>query len=58
MEVIERKRAQKEMKKARDDLAERVEELERFSKIAIGRELRMVELKKKIKKLKGRLKKR
>jgi len=44
MDITERKQIEQEIKK-------RNEELEKFNKIAVGRELRMVELKKKIKKL-------
>jgi len=36
------------------ELQEKVEELERFQKLAVGRELRMVELKESIKKLEGK----
>jgi len=44
MDITERKQIEQEIKK-------RNEELEKFNKIAVSRELRMVELKKKIKKL-------
>lgn len=39
------------------DLKEKIEELEKFQKIAIGRELKMIELKEEIKKLKEMLEK-
>ena len=45
-------------KKAEGELKKRVEELERFHKLVVGRELRMIELKKKIKKLEEKLSKR
>ena len=48
-DITERKRMEKEEKK-------RTAELEKFSKMAVGRELKMVELKKEIKKLKEKLK--
>ncbi len=36
-----------------EDLRKSVDELERFNKLAVDRELRMIELKKEIKDLKG-----
>jgi len=55
------KKIQKEMeekiKLRTRDLREKVEELERFHKIAVGRELKMIELKEEIEKLKEELKK-
>jgi PAS domain S-box-containing protein len=41
-----------ELEKERKELAEKMGELERFRKLAVGRELKMVELKEEIKKLK------
>lgn len=40
-----------ELKKAKDELQEKVHALERFSNLAVGRELKMIELKEKIKEL-------
>jgi CheY-like chemotaxis protein len=40
-----------ERKRAEEALAQRVEELERFSRLAVGRELRMVELKRQVNEL-------
>jgi hypothetical protein len=42
--------------KRTEEIQKRVEELERFRRLSVGRELKMVELKKEIKKLKGLLK--
>ena len=44
-----------ERKRAEDELKKRMSELEIFQKVAVGRELRMVELKKRIKELETRL---
>lgn len=44
LDITERKHAEEELKR-------KVEELERFKKLAVGRELKMVELKKRIKEL-------
>ncbi len=46
-----------ERKKSEEKINEKVEELEKFYKMAIGRELRMIELKKEIEKLKEKLEK-
>jgi len=40
-----------ELQRARDELQERVKELERWCRLTVGRELKMVEPKKKIKDL-------
>ena len=48
MDVTERKRAE-------EALAQRVEELERFHRLTVGRELRMVELKRQINELSEQL---
>ncbi len=45
---------EKKVKERTRELQERVDELEKFHKLAVGRELKMVELKKEIEKLKGR----
>ena len=53
-ELIER---QEEIIKERTkELQEKIEELEKFQKIAVGRELKMIELKKKIEELENKLK--
>ena len=44
------------VKEKTEELQERVEELEKFNKVAVGRELKMIELKKEIEDLKKRLK--
>lgn len=43
---------EEEIKKRTEELSEKVEEMERFQKIAVGRELKMIELKKEIENLK------
>jgi len=45
-----------ERKEAEEKLKEKMDELERFNKLMIGRELRMIELKKRIKELEEKLK--
>jgi two-component system NtrC family sensor kinase len=48
------KELKKEVKKRTKELDLKVEELERFNKLAVGRELKMVELKKRIRELEGK----
>ena len=52
-DITERKVADDAIKKANRELHEKVEELERFSKLTVGRELKMIELKNRIKDLEG-----
>ena len=54
-DVTEQRKAQEEIKKARDELTEKVAELERFNRLAVGRELKMIELKKRIGELERQL---
>ncbi len=54
--ITERKRAEDALKQNRKEILERVNELEEFYNLAVGRELRMVELKNEIEKLKEELK--
>jgi PAS domain S-box-containing protein len=51
IDISERIKVEEEIKKARDELQSKVEELERFNRLAVGRELKMVELKNRIKEL-------
>ena len=53
-DITDRKRMEEDLKKSRKELEEKIKELEKFSKISIGRELKMVELKKKVKELQGK----
>jgi len=43
---------EEQVKERTKELQEKVEELERFHRLAVGRELKMIELKKEIEKLK------
>jgi CheY-like chemotaxis protein len=47
-EIAERQRAEEALQKARDELEQRVEELERFNRLAVGREQRVIELKRQV----------
>jgi PAS domain S-box-containing protein len=57
LEITERKRAEEALQPQRKELQKRVNELEEFYNLAVGRELRMVDLKKQIEKLEVLLKK-
>ena len=50
-DVTQRKRAEEQLQRSSKELRARNEDLERFNKAAVGRELRMIELKKKINEL-------
>lgn len=50
-DITDRKHAEEELHKSREELKERVKELEEFYQLAVGRELRMIELKEEIEKL-------
>jgi len=56
-DITKSKAAGEEIKKAKDELQSKLEDLEKFNKLSVGRELKMVELKKKIKELEGKLQK-
>jgi PAS domain S-box-containing protein len=56
-DITDKKKAEEEIKKARDELQSKVEELERFNKLSVGRELKMIELKNRIKELEEKLNK-
>ncbi len=55
-DITFRKNIEKEKQQLNEKLMQRVEELEKFQRLTIGRELRMVELKNKIKELEKKLK--
>jgi len=54
-DITDRKKIEEVLRKAKDDLQSKVEELERFSKLAVGRELKMIELKNRINELEEKL---
>jgi len=54
-DVSAQKRAEAEVAEQRTKELERLAELERFQKLTVGRELKMIELKKEISELKGKL---
>ncbi len=56
-DITERKRAEDELKKSKNELQSKFNDLERFSRLSVGRELRMVDLKKSLKILENKLKK-
>jgi len=56
LETMVRERTKK-LSKSNEELKGRLDELERFHKLVVGRELKMIELKKNIKKLERKLKK-
>ena len=62
-DITEQKKSEEELKKSQEklnkinqELQSKVEELERFYKLSVGRELKMAELKNKIKELENKLK--
>jgi len=57
MALISRKELEEKIKEAIGELQEKVEELEKFHRLTVGRELKMVELKKEIEKLQKELQK-
>ncbi|MBN2043106.1 MAG: PAS domain-containing protein [Candidatus Aenigmarchaeota archaeon] len=55
-DIENRKRWEKQLMQSKKELEEKVEELEKFSKISVGRELQMVKLKERINELEKKLK--
>ena len=47
-DITERKKTEEEIRRRAEELRKRNDDLERFNKAAVGRELRMIELKKQI----------
>ncbi|MBF0505767.1 MAG: hypothetical protein HQL09_02930 [Nitrospirae bacterium] len=56
-EIIERKRAEEALRKSNEELERKNAELETMNKVFVGREIRMVELKERIKELEFRIQK-
>ena len=56
--IIEDFRDITELKEIEEELRRKIEELERYKRVTVGRELKMIELKKKIKRLEEKLKER
>jgi PAS domain S-box-containing protein len=54
-DITDRKHTEEALHKSREELKERVKELEEFYQLAVGRELRMIELKEEIEELKAEL---
>jgi PAS domain S-box-containing protein len=54
-DITDRKQAEEALHKSREELKERVKELEEFYQLAVGRELRMIELKQELEELKTEL---
>ena len=54
-DVTARKRAEEELAEQRRRELDRLADLEKFQKLTVGRELKMVELKKEIEELRGRM---
>jgi phage regulator Rha-like protein len=54
-QVAELEASEAERKRAEEALAQRVEELERFHRLSVGRELRMIELKRQVNELSEQL---
>lgn len=55
LEITERRKIEDALKNSREELKERVEDLEKFYDMAVNRELKMIELKKKIQSLQTKL---
>jgi PAS domain S-box-containing protein len=56
IDITERKKAEEELKKLNEELKSKVEELEKINNFSVGRELKMVELKNRVKELEEKAK--
>ena len=56
-DIRNRKQVEESLQKSHEELQKKVNEMERFHKMAVDRELRMIELKKRIKELEGKVNK-